>query len=148
MHSISRILQRDGSGAGSELVLCMQCSCHFLTIDYFADGSSETIEATDLSIAHHNHVISAKEENFRVHDHDYWNSDYYGQVCGNRSPLFHDLKSISLVLDPPDLTIRKHSDILVRFDSFDKYELVTIMSFNSMYGVFPFVHIFYWLLWC
>ncbi|MBK9592956.1 MAG: DnaJ domain-containing protein [Crocinitomicaceae bacterium] len=114
----------------------------FLTIDYFADGTSETIETKDLSIAYHNQVISAKDEHFRVRNHDYWSSDYYGQVRGNRSPLFHDLKSVSLILDPPDLTIRKHSDIMVRFDSFDEYELVTIMSYNSMYGVFPFIHIF------
>jgi hypothetical protein len=114
----------------------------FLTIDYFADGSSETIESNDLSIAYHNQVISAKNEHFRVRVHDYWNSDYYGQVRGNRSPLFNDLKSISLVLDPPDLTIETHSDILVKFDSFEDYELCTVMSYNSMYGVFPLVHIF------
>lgn len=113
-----------------------------LTVDYFADGSSETIPFNQASIAYHNQIISAKNENFSVRVHDYWNSDYYGQIRGNRSLLFHDLKSISVILDPPDLRIEDHSDVLKVFDGFDQYELYTTMSYNSMYGVFPLVHFF------
>lgn len=113
-----------------------------LTIDYFADGAPETILPHQASIAYYHHVISAKNEHFRINEYDYWDSDYYGQIRGNRSLLFNDLKSISVILDPPDLTLHNHSDILVKFDSFTDYELYTTMSYNSMYGVFPVVHFF------
>jgi hypothetical protein len=113
-----------------------------LTVDYFATGYSETLNPYRASYAFYAKIISAKNENFVVDNHDYWDSDYFGQLRGNRSLLFNDLKSISVVLDPPDLTIRKHSDRMKRLDGFDEYELYTVMSSGSMYGAFPIVHFF------
>jgi DnaJ domain len=116
-----------------------------LTIDYFATGSSETILTHKASIVRPYHIISAKEEHFRVLEPSYWHNDYYGQILGHRSLLFNDLKSISVVLNPPDLSMKSHSNKMVLFDSFEEYNLYSTMSYNSMYGVFPLVHVFLWV---
>ena len=113
-----------------------------LTIDYFATGSSETILTHQASIVRPYHIISAKGENFKVEEASYWQNKYFGQIRGNRSLLFNDLKSISVVLNPPDLSMKRHSNKMVLFDSFDEYELYSTMSYGSMYGVFPVVHAF------
>ena len=113
-----------------------------LTIDYFATGSSETIPMNEASIVRPYHAIFAKGESFRVLEPAYWQNDYFGQILGHRGLLFNDLKSISVVLNPPDLTVKNHSDKMVLFDSFEEYKLYTTMSYNSMYGVFPLVHLF------
>lgn len=113
-----------------------------LITDYFATGSSETILTHKASIVRPYHIISAKGEHFRVLEPEYWQNEYYGQILGHRSLLFNDLKSISVVLNPPDLSMKKHADKMILFDSFDKYRLFTTMSYNSMYGIFPLVHVF------
>jgi len=114
----------------------------FLTIDYFATGNTETLTPPKESFAYWKQMISVKGETFVVANPDYWDNEYYGQIRGNRSYLFNDLKSISVILNPPDLTIRKHSDKMIKYDGFDGYRLYTTMSINSMYGVFPVVHLF------
>jgi len=116
-----------------------------LSIDYFATGNTETLTPPKESFAYWTQVISAKGENFKVSDHDYWNNDYYGyygQIRGNRSLLFNDLKSISVILNPPDMSLNKHSDRMKNYQDFGGFELLTVVSFGSMYGVFPLVHIF------
>lgn len=113
-----------------------------LTVDYFATGGTETLTPPKESIAFWTKVISAKGENFKVTDHDYWSNDYYGQIRGNRSLLFNDLKSISVILNPCDMSMNKHSDRMKVFQDFDGFRLSTVMSFGSMYGVFPLVHFF------
>lgn len=117
-----------------------------LTFDYFATGNTETINPYKTTYAYYMKTISTKGEHFYVDHHDYWDSDYYGQprgqIRGNRSLLFNDLKSISVVLDPPDMTMRKHSDKMKKYLGFDEFELYTVMSFGSMYGAFPIVHVF------
>jgi len=113
-----------------------------LSIDYFANGNTETLTPPKESFAYWTKVISAKREKFNVTDHEYWNKDYYGQIRGNRSLLFNDLKSISVILNPPDMSMNKHADKMKNFQDFDSFELYTVVSFGSMYGVFPLVHVF------
>lgn len=113
-----------------------------LIIDYFATGVRETLDPFKITYAYHNQTISTKGEHFTVREHDYWNSDYYGQIRGNRSFLFKDLKSISMILDPPEISTTSHSDKMILLDGFEEYEMYTTYSFNSMYGVFPVIHFF------
>lgn len=113
-----------------------------LITDYFVTGSTETIVAHEASFVRPYHIISAKGEHFRVLEPSYWQNEYHGQIRGNRSLLFNDLKSISVVLNPPDLSMKKHSDKMILLDSFEEYRLFTTMSYNSMYGIFPLVHLF------
>lgn len=113
-----------------------------LTVDYFATGFTETISHHKASIIRFHHTISAKDEVFRVENPQYWQNDYYGQIRGNRSFLFSDLKSVSVVLNPEDMTIVKHSDRMKKLLGFDNFNLYTAMSINSMYAVFPVVHFF------
>jgi len=111
----------------------------FLTCDYFADGKTETLTPPKESFGCWNHVVSAKNEHFLI-DHDqYWHNDYYGQIRGNRSFLFNDLKSISVILDPPDMSMNNHSDKMKKYQDFDGFTLYTVISFDSMYGVFPII---------
>ena len=113
-----------------------------LTVDYFADGGQETIIAPKGSISAYHKTIAVKNEYFYIENYDYWDSKYWGQIRGNRSYLFKDLKSISVVLNPPDMEINTHSDKLKKFQGFEEFKLYTHLSFNSMYGVFPLVHLF------
>ena len=109
---------------------------------YFADGGQETIIAPKGSISAYHKTIAVKNEYFYIENYDYWDSKYWGQIRGNRSYLFKDLKSISVVLNPPDMEINTHSDKLKKFQGFEEFKLYTHLSFNSMYGVFPLVHLF------
>ena len=111
-----------------------------LTIDYFADANTETLTLPKESFGPWNHVVSAKSENFLIDNDQYWDNDYYGQIRGNRSLLFNDLKSISVILNPPDMSMNKHSDKMKKYQDFDGFTLYTVVSFDSMYGVFPIIH--------
>lgn len=114
----------------------------FLIIDYFAVGSYETIERSEASIIYYHQMILSDNEKFRVDEHAYWNSDYYGQIRGHRTLILHDLNQISVVLNPPTIQTDRHSSKLIQLDTFDNYELFTVVSFDSMYGSFPLVQFF------
>jgi len=113
-----------------------------LIFDYFAVGSYETILPRDASYIRPFHTINTQHESFRINEPDYWIQDYYGQIRGTRSYLFNDLKAISVVVYPPQIDESIHSQKMIQFDEFDKYQLYTTISFNSMYGVFPLVQFF------
>ncbi|MBK9191637.1 MAG: J domain-containing protein [Crocinitomicaceae bacterium] len=113
-----------------------------LIIDYFAVGSYETISPREASYIRPFHTINTHDESFRINEPDYWIQDYYGQIRGTRSYLFNDLKAISVVVFPPEIDERIHSQKMIQFDEFDKYQLYSTISFNSMYGVFPLVQFF------
>ncbi|MBL7898555.1 MAG: hypothetical protein JNJ99_08475, partial [Crocinitomicaceae bacterium] len=113
-----------------------------LIIDYFAVGSYETILPQEASYIRPFHTINTHDESFRINEPDYWIQDYYGQIRGTRSYLFKDLKAISVVVVPPEIDESIHSQKMIQFDEFDKYQLYSTISFNSMYGVFPLVQFF------
>lgn len=113
-----------------------------LTIDFFATSEFETIPEYELSRVRHFHFISAYHEKFSIEEPRYWQNDYYGQVCGHRSFLFHDLKAVSVILNPPEIDPDNHADRMKQLDSFDQYELFTVKSYDSMYGTFPLVQFF------
>lgn len=113
-----------------------------LIVDYFATGSQEAIPFSQANLVRFHHVISAHDEHFQIDQPVYWQNEIAGAILGNRSLLFNDLKSVSVVLNPKVVSPEKHADKMIQFDGFDEYTLYTTMSFNSMYGVFPLVQLF------
>lgn len=121
-----------------------------LVCDYFLDGkqTSYPINHKEITIDYMGKIIVVEDEMFHVSHHNFWNK-FRGRVPirANYSYLFGDMKSISAVVEPlPPYQRNSHSNKRFRkYMSFDKFELYSVMSFNSVYGVFPVLHFMFFV---
>lgn len=115
-----------------------------LTIDYFSISEQKTIHANQLWVNPLNQTVFIKNENahFSVPVSDYWYHTQY-PIRANYSLLFHDLKSVTVILSPITQWERgKHSYRMRALADFDDFRLRTFTIEASVYSVFPFLHIF------
>ncbi len=120
-----------------------------LCVDVFTISERRTVPQNAIFINQVNHSIVAENEGerFYISNLDFWGSDFWGgtgysPIRGNYSYLFHDLKSISIIVsDENKWAGLNHSSKMRGFADFEEFELETFRASDSMYGAFPFIHI-------
>lgn len=113
-----------------------------LSVDYFTVGEQVCV-TNEANPDFYDRVLKVREEKFVVTTDDYWfGPAAIPPIRGNYSYLFHDLKSISVITNyDPKYKSNSHSSKLNKYDYFENWELYTVMSFSSVYGAFPFLHL-------
>jgi DnaJ domain len=116
-----------------------------LVADFYLDGQqvSYTINNRDVRLDYYGKNIVVEEDIFHVDNNYFWyDSQRNLPLRANYSYLFGDLKSISLMLTPlPKYRRSSHSAARMRKHiHFEGKEMYSVMSFNSIYGVYPIVH--------
>ena len=114
-----------------------------LCIDTFSISEYKTIrpEGVFYNPINHSIFVEKERERFGITNHDFWHPPY-SPIRGNYSWLFHDLRSVSIIVDPYDeWQDLKHSAKMKKYATFETYELESFTSSDSIYSVFPFVHI-------
>ncbi|MEX1001633.1 MAG: J domain-containing protein [Crocinitomicaceae bacterium] len=114
-----------------------------LSCDYFLDGEKVCISGFDIHQDIYSKTIRIYDETFIIEASDFWRNGT-PPVRGNYSYLFHDLKSVSIIISGlptvhPDAPSAKMRDYIL----FKGKEMYHTYSSNSVYGVFPFIHIMF-----
>lgn len=116
-----------------------------LACDYFLDGGQVSVPANDKEVVLNpfGDVVSIRGENYIVNNYDFWRSGGNMPIRMNYSYLFNDQKSISILTTPlPPYSANSHSaERMRKYIHFEGKELYTVVSYNSVYGVFPVLHI-------
>jgi hypothetical protein len=111
-----------------------------LSCDYFLDGEQECLTEYEVIADYMSRSIGSKGEQFHIDTDEYWDRGYLA-IRGNYSYLFHDLKSVSVMLDPlPPDNPHSHSNVMRQYTHFEGKELYNTHSYSSIYGVFPILH--------
>lgn len=112
-----------------------------LSVDYFLEGEQVCVTA-EANPDFYDRVLKIREERFVINNDDYWfGPSSMPPIRGNYSYLFHDLKSVSVITDyDPKYKSGSHSSKLNKYDYFENWTTYSAMSFNSVYGAFPFLH--------
>lgn len=111
-----------------------------LAADYFITGETKASEKMDPYNLMPN-MVKKNGEIFEV-DPTY---NYQSEVTPTRINygfFFHDLKSIEILTDIKYLRSELPQDIILEFQLFAKYHSVEIISYSSVYYLFPFLHLF------
>ena len=121
-----------------------------LTCDYFMTGEQVSFSHRDKDVVmdRFGRVVRIQDEHFLVYNDKFWNEAGGGlPIRANYSYLFNDLRSISiLVADIPRYNKKSHSsERMWGYEHFDNKELYTTVSFNSVYGAFPFLHVMFFV---
>lgn len=124
-------------------------SC-LLAADYFLEGEQRTFNSSntdqDVMLDVYDRILKVSDETFMVYNDQFW-FDAQGRlpIRANYSYLFHDLKSISIPLEGlPPYDRNSHSNMRMRnYVHFEGKQMYHTTSFNSIYGVFPFLHIIF-----
>ena len=118
-----------------------------MSLDYFLDGDEECLTEHEIINDFFARSISSKGEKFTIDTKAYWfNQEGTPSVRGNYSYLFHDLKSVSVMLTPlPANKPQSHSNRMRKYTNFEGKELYTTYSYASVYGAFPFLHIMFYV---
>lgn len=116
-----------------------------LSCDFYLNGAQESISHHEIIGDHLSKTIGARNEKFKIDNSYFWSySESTPPVRGNYSYLFHDLKSVSVMLTPlPPDNPASHSNRMRKYIHFEGKELYTANSFDSIYGAFPIVHIMF-----
>ncbi len=129
-------------------VMAVYCAiwATLLTVDYFSEGEQVTV-TTELSADRYERTLRIRGEMFYVDNVEYWwQHNLRIPIRGNYSYLFHDLKSISVMTNyEPSYHKDSNSYKMNRYDHFIEQELFTAYSYNSIHGVFPFLHFFFFI---
>lgn len=114
-----------------------------LSADYFL---TRTTKATnEITIyGHIPRMIKLDGELFEIDNEQFWHSDWR-TVSLNYSFFFNDLKSINIIKDGFDLSMDRREDHVKKFRLFDQYDSTEIYSYSSVYYLFPFIHLFFFL---
>ena len=117
-----------------------------LSVDYFLDGEQVTVTA-EANADFYARTTKIREERFAIDNEEYWFGPTRNPpIRGTYSYLFHDLKSISVLTNyQPKYAKNSHSARMTRYDYFENWEMYHTMSFSSIYGAFPFVHIVFFV---
>ena len=123
-------------------VYCVIWSVLFC-IDYFSTSERKTIEPSDLlfnPLAKSLSVESA-DAMFNISELQYWQNNRYF-VRGNYSLLFHDLRSVTVIVEPVEgWSHKKDANRMLALTDFEMYKTKTFYSAVSIYAVFPVLHI-------
>ncbi|MCB9224790.1 MAG: J domain-containing protein [Crocinitomicaceae bacterium] len=116
-----------------------------LSIDYFIDGDEECLDHHEVISDYLSRSIGAKGEQFKIQTSKYWlNAGGYPPIRGNYSYLFHDLKSVSIIISPlPTNNRHSHSNRMRNYINFENKKLYNTYSYSSVYQVFPILHIMF-----
>lgn len=121
-----------------------------LSCDYFLEGEevSYTHLNKNVSLDFYGRTVVVEGEYFIVNNDQFW-FDASGKlpIRANYGYLFHDLKSISILLTPPPpAKPNSHSEARMRkYAHFENKELYSTISFNSVYAAFPVLHIMFFV---
>ncbi len=118
-----------------------------LCIDYFAVSEHRTVPPEDLLHIPMSKmvIIESANERFHVPEYGFWANDRT-LVRANYSWLFHDLKSVTVIIEPvmgsDNVT---HSRRMRDLSDFNEYKTATFTSSASIYAVFPVIHFFFFV---
>jgi curved DNA-binding protein CbpA len=117
-----------------------------LSIDYFTIGEQVCVTG-DLNPDPYDRVARVRGEKFNIDSQEYWAKRNYNiPIRGEYTYLFHDLKSISIQVNyEPRYHYNSNSARMNRLQPFDKDELFTVVSYDSIYGAFPFMHLLFFI---
>ena len=117
-----------------------------LAVDYFTEGEKICV-TQDLNPDIFDRTARIRGEIFSVDSDTYWSRRSYSiPIRGNYSYLFHDLKSISILIDyKPRYHYTSNSARMNKYMHFENQRIYTTVSYSSVYGVFPFLHIFFFV---
>lgn len=126
------------------------CFSVLLSIDYYLEGEQISFSPNDqnVSLDFYGRTISVDGEHFIVENNEFWfRSQGQMPIRGNYSYLFHDLRSISIAIRGiPPIKRNSHSSSRMRgLTNFESKKLYSSVSFNSVYGAFPFLHIMFFV---
>lgn len=113
-----------------------------LIIDYFSVGELRTVPHRDALYGGISKSVEFEEEKFHVDMPGFWgNRDGYPPMFVTYSFIFHDMRQLNIINEPLKERRTGHSARMQTYEPFDDYKLYSVTSFNSVYGVFPFLHL-------
>ncbi|MBD3637366.1 MAG: DnaJ domain-containing protein [Crocinitomicaceae bacterium] len=121
-----------------------------LVCDYFLDGKevSYPINHSEVSLDWLEKMVLVEEDKFHVDNSTFWH-DMRGNspIKANYSYLFGDMKSISVLIEPLPYRYRESysSKRMWKYNYFEGKKLYTTMSYESVYGAFPILHLFFFV---
>ena len=117
-----------------------------LAVDYFTVGEQVCV-TSDLKPNFFERTAKIRGEKFSIGSNEYWTKHNYNiPIRGNYSYLFHDLKSISIMVEyEPRYHYLSNSARMNNFITFNQHELYTTTSYSSIYGVFPVLHLIFFI---
>ncbi len=114
-----------------------------LSLDFFLTRDFESIDHVRPYI-HLPNMIECKGELFEIQEDSYWASDWR-PTRANYSYFFHDLKSVSILIDTVFTETKLPQDRTKKFELFQNFRSIELYSYASVYYAFPFLHIFLFL---